>query len=288
MNDQSNTHSLHSNSSIGAILRSEREKQGLDLNDIFQRTKIRPNILESIEKDQFDKISSSSDIFLISFLKSYAQALKLDPAPIVKRYRDAISQKEDIVTKGGMERLGISPQLLIISLVIIVFIVFVVMIVPSMKSIFSKKVQENTSLNDVFVGELDNNVDFSYQNKPVTFTEHHAKIISTPPPKKEPVEVSQSEPEPSTSIQQSSSNTLTEEKYFLRLKATEKTWLKITVDDQSTNEFMLKPGDTLSKEANKEFQILLGNATGVEIFLNEEPVDIDGRSGQVMTLILPR
>jgi cytoskeletal protein RodZ len=288
MNDQSNAQSLMPSGSIGAFLRSEREKQGLDLNDIFQTTKIRPNILEYIEKEQFDKISTTSDIFLISFLKSYAQALDLDPDPIITKYHDSMSQKEETSTKSGMANLGITPQMLLTSIIIIVFIGIVVLIVPHIKTMFSQKKQIQTSQKDLFVGELDNNVDFSFQNKPVTFTEHNAQATESLPPKKEELTPTNQNDTDQVETNEEKESENQAEKYSLRLKALEKTWLKITVDDQSPNEFMLKPGDTLSKEANKEFQILLGNATGVEIFLNDKPVAINGRSGQVMTLILPR
>jgi len=288
MNDQTNTNSVLSSSSIGAFLRSEREKQGLDLNDIFQSTKIRPNMLEYIENEQFDKIVSTSDIFLVSFLKSYAQALKLDPAPIIKKYYDAISQKEEGAAKGSMSSLGISPQMIIISICIIIVIAIFVMIIPGMKPMFSQKKQKQSASNELFVGELDNNVDFSYQNKPVTFTEHNAQTQPALPPKKEET-IQEVQVEEKTAVPENHEVSDTQaEKYFLRLKAIEKTWLKITVDDQSPNEFMLKPGDSLSKEAADEFQILLGNATGVEIFLNDKPITVEGRPGQVVTLILPR
>jgi len=279
MNDQPN---VYTNGSIGDFLRSEREKQGLDLNDIFQSTKIRPNILEYIESDQFERVSTS-DIFLVSFLKSYAQALKVDPEPVIKGYHSAVAQKNVQPPKRRFVNRGISPQLLIVGIIIILVICLIMIIIPSLKNNNATEKQEKTSQADVlFGGELDNNVDFSYHNKPVTFTEHHP-VTKTD---------QSTTPDASTSENQGVSNKMQQtkqivDKYFLRLKAIEKTWLKITVDDQPPNEFMLKPGDILSKEANNEFQLLLGNATGLEIYLNEERVKISGRPGQVKTLKLP-
>jgi cytoskeletal protein RodZ len=278
MNDQTN---LFSNGSIGDFLRSEREKQGLDLNDIFQVTKIRPNILEYIESDQFDRISSS-DLFVVSFLKSYAQALKLDPDPVIKKFRTAAAKKNVQFPKGGFVRRNISPQLLAVSVAIILLICLIIMIVPSLKDRFSPENKEQPPQKDVLFGELDNNVDFSYHNKPVTFTEHHpiSKTV------KSADNLTQSDTKDEIS-QQTEKEKINADKYSLRLKAIEKTWLKITVDDQPPNEFMLKPGDVLSKEADNEFQLLLGNATGLEIYLNDQPVKVSGRPGQVKTLKLP-
>ncbi|ETR69305.1 MAG: hypothetical protein OMM_04014 [Candidatus Magnetoglobus multicellularis str. Araruama] len=281
MNDQSNTHNVYSDGSLGAFLRSEREKQGLNLNDIFQVTKIRPNILEYIESDQFDRVSTS-DLFLISFLKAYSQALKLDPDPVIKRYKAAVAKKDAPTTKKSFANKGVSPQLMVASLAIILLICFIVMIVPSIKTYFSPNKKEEPPRSDVLFGELDNDVDFSYHNKPVTFTEHHP--VSSTANLPHDLQVPVNEPE---QTEQLPKNRQSADKYSLRLKAIEKTWLKITVDDQPPNEFMLKPGDILSKEADTEFQLLLGNATGLEIYLNDEPVKIGGRPGQVKTLRLP-
>jgi len=281
MNDQSY---VNPNDSIGELLRTEREKQGLDLNDIFHITKIRPNILEYIESDQFDRVSTS-DIFLISFLKSYAQALKLDPEPVIKRYQTAASKSNIPPPKRSFVKRGISPQLLVIGLVIILVICLLIMIVPSVKKNLSPGKKEEQSKPDVLFGELDNNVDFSYHNKPVTFTEHHP-VSKTVQSASNSTDLDSKE-ELSQKTQQEESIKLIADKYSLRLKAIEKTWLKITVDDQPPNEFMLKPGDVLSKEADNEFQLLLGNATGLEIYLNDELVKISGRPGQVKTLKLP-
>jgi cytoskeletal protein RodZ len=282
MNDQSN---VYAKDSIGDFLRTEREKQGLDLNDIFQITKIRPNILEFIETDQFDR-ASTSDIFLISFLKSYAQALKLDPEPVIKKYRTGVAQKNLPPAKGNFVKRGISPQLLAVGVFIILTICLLLMIVPSAKKNFAPDKEDNNSQTDVLFGELDNNVDFSYHNKPVTFTEYHpvTKTVQTITDSSESDSESDTQEE---SAQQTQENKRIAEKYSLRLKAIEKTWLKITVDDQPPNEFMLKPGDVLSKEADNEFQLLLGNATGLEIYLNDELIKVSGRPGQVKTLKLP-
>jgi len=281
MNDQT---FVNSNDSIGEFLKSEREKQGLDLNDIFHITKIRPNILEYIESDQFDRVSTS-DIFLISFLKSYAKALKLDPEPVIKKYQTAATKSNVQPPKRGFVKQGVSPQLLVIGLVIILLICFIIMIVPSVKKSFSPGKKEDHSKTDVLFGELDNNVDFSYHNKPVTFTEHHP-VSKTVQSTSNSIDLKKKDNDLQQTQQVDSVQRIAE-KYSLRLRAIEKTWLKITVDDQPPNEFMLKPGDVLSKEADNEFQLLLGNATGLEIYLNNEPVKISGRPGQVKTLKLP-
>ena len=73
----------------GKDLRNLRESLGIELEEIFQATKISPTALAAIEKD--DVVNLPPKIYLISFLKSYAEALQLDPKQVVDGYIKNIS-----------------------------------------------------------------------------------------------------------------------------------------------------------------------------------------------------
>jgi len=68
----------------GKDLRNLRESLGIELEEIFQATKISPTALSAIEKD--DVVNLPPKIYLVSFLKSYAEALQLDPEQVVHGY----------------------------------------------------------------------------------------------------------------------------------------------------------------------------------------------------------
>ena len=73
----------------GKDLRNLRESLGIELEEIFQATKISPTALAAIEKDDVGNLPPK--IYLISFLKSYAEALQLDPKQVVEGYIKNIS-----------------------------------------------------------------------------------------------------------------------------------------------------------------------------------------------------
>jgi DnaJ-class molecular chaperone len=73
----------------GKDLQNWRESLGIELEEIFQATKISPTTLAAIEKD--DLVNLPPKIYLISFLKSYAEALQLDPKQVVEGYIKSIS-----------------------------------------------------------------------------------------------------------------------------------------------------------------------------------------------------
>ncbi len=77
------------------------------------------------------------------------------------------------------------------------------------------------------------------------------------------------------------------EKQRLSITTVEETWLKIIIDDQPPKEYALAPGDQLELEASLGFNILIGNAGGVNLTLNDEPVSVSGKSGQAVNIQLP-
>ena len=79
----------------------------------------------------------------------------------------------------------------------------------------------------------------------------------------------------------------THEKLKLQVIAVEKTWLKVIVDGQNARSYDLKPEDRLELEGTIDFNLMIGNATGLQIFLNDRPVKIFGNSGQVVSLKIP-
>ena len=49
-----------------------------------------------------------------------------------------------------------------------------------------------------------------------------------------------------------------------------KTWLKVIVDGQNARSYDLKPEDRLELEGTNNFNLMIGDATGLQIFLNEQ------------------
>jgi curved DNA-binding protein CbpA len=68
----------------GASLRKAREGLGLTLAEVSQRTRIRPQQLESIEAENFDKLPER--VFVRGFVMTYARELQLDPEHVWASY----------------------------------------------------------------------------------------------------------------------------------------------------------------------------------------------------------
>lgn len=79
----------------------------------------------------------------------------------------------------------------------------------------------------------------------------------------------------------------TRPKRVLAIAAHENSWVKVVIDQGATSEHKLKPGDQLRLEAQHSFNLLIGNVGGVRLSLDDQPVTIPGKRGEVVNIHLP-
>lgn len=70
---------------IGETLRSAREEQGRSIEEAARDTRVRADYLRALEDDTFDVFGG--DVYAKGFLSTYARYLRLDPGPLLDRYR---------------------------------------------------------------------------------------------------------------------------------------------------------------------------------------------------------
>ncbi len=71
--------------SIGETLRQAREAKKISIKDVVKETNISPIYLQALEEEKFDKFPSET--YLIGFLRTYSEFLKLDVEAIVQAYK---------------------------------------------------------------------------------------------------------------------------------------------------------------------------------------------------------
>ena len=72
--------------SLGGRLRYERERRQINLRSIAETTKIGVPLLEGLERGDVSRWPSG--IFRKSFVRSYAEAIGIDPEPVVREFVD--------------------------------------------------------------------------------------------------------------------------------------------------------------------------------------------------------
>lgn len=78
--------------SFGEELRRERERRGLDLGQIAQKTNITRRLLEAIESGRLDEIPGS--FYQRAYLRAYARQVGMDPDQVIASYELALSTDE--------------------------------------------------------------------------------------------------------------------------------------------------------------------------------------------------
>jgi cytoskeleton protein RodZ len=79
---------------IGDTLREARMRQHLDIADVESRTKIRAKYLRALENEEFGMLPGPT--FVKTFLRTYAEALGLDPQVLVEEYRATYESREEV------------------------------------------------------------------------------------------------------------------------------------------------------------------------------------------------
>ena len=77
------------------------------------------------------------------------------------------------------------------------------------------------------------------------------------------------------------------QQHILQVRANHATWVKVIVDGGKARRYNLNKDDHLVLEAKKDFNLLIGDARGVDLTINDTPYKILGKKGQVVTVQLP-
>ena len=245
--------------SFGRYLRAVRLEKGISLEEVSKETKIRVDNLLLIEKEDHGRLPAG--VFIKGFLRAYAKAIGADGDEAVRRYlsslrtfQGAADSRVDLPESGSAFwfRLGLSLGALMCIVALSVFATSIFQHYPSADGQFNKQVTEDN------IGE------------------NNQEIVSKPPQSQDFV--------PDFAKKRSEKF---EEKLLLEIMTIEDTWIKIIMDGRSPKQYSLKPGDRLELEASSGFNLLIGNAAGVNLSLNGKPVKVPGKSGEVVNVQIP-
>jgi DNA-binding transcriptional MerR regulator len=75
--------------------------------------------------------------------------------------------------------------------------------------------------------------------------------------------------------------------YVLRAETLEQTWFHLVIDDNQELEYLINPGEEHTWRAMSGFRLHIGNAAGLKLYLNDQPLKDLGASGEVVFLQLP-
>ncbi len=134
---------------IGEILKTARKKRGLSLKQISEVIKIRQEYLRALENGDYSVFAS--EVYLKGFLKNYAKFLGIDQKRALALYRREHAEKQksnikapDIKTHEKINP-TITPERLIISIVLILAVAIVYYLINQVSYILKKPILKITS-----------------------------------------------------------------------------------------------------------------------------------------------
>lgn len=237
---------------FGSYLRQIRLDKEISLEEVSYETKIGINMLKRLEAEDHQNLPEP--VYVKSFLRSYAHVIGADTAEVVRLYQTSLEgMKIDVNLIGPSPLAERRPgnywvAVVVSALCVIGLIYWIFVSSPDTEN------EENPQLEAL-----------------------HETAQEIDPPMSMSADMDFSEETIDVGV----------EKYLLKITAVEKTWLKIIVDGESPKEYSFKPNDTKKLEAKTGFDLLIGNAGGLQLELNGDPLVVPGKSGQVVSLKLP-
>lgn len=239
---------------IGDKLRQKREELGYDYDYIFQKTKIHPKILKALEEEDFEYFSS--EVYLKSFLKKYAQFLNLDFNSLIADLNlSEITEKKSSrlppsITPSLLEFsqkffLGLKFLLLFIVVVISIYLVVTVINKISSKLIPHKKHRVETARQVEVVPEPEVKPSLSPEIPVTSFPQQSEEEVNKP--------------------------------LELTLVAKDDCWIQIRSDGEKIYEGILKKGQRETWNAQNEFELWVGAASRLDVYLNGKNLGPLGR-----------
>ncbi|MFC1824943.1 RodZ domain-containing protein [Thermodesulfobacteriota bacterium] len=295
-------------SGVGSFLRTERERQGLSFDQVAQTTKLRRQFISALEDENWDDLPQP--VFVRGFIRSYAQALGLDDSEALDLYKRVLPLESAIPKSLTEPKRRPGSLFLILILVILGGIAFIVY------QRFGDSPEQNTP-NRTTPREPAQSEESGKKDMPPSSTtpaettgsqDKDPKGLETAPASEPNISVSgpvrdtgtdeEKPEEPAAVIEYASEENRSPEtvpgpaaeeddSLVLQGHVTSRTWVRIYIDDQEPKEYIFQAGSKPQWKAKKGFNIVVGNASGIEFDFNGKRVTGLGRLGQVVRIKLP-
>lgn len=247
-------------SSIGTQLKEARNKKALSLEEVHSRTKIHPRVIQLLEEDKFDKLPSP--LFVKSFLKSYAELLEINPEEMARAY-------EKVEPKQPQQVLFIRPA------------------AEREKKDFLRFDRSLFVLPILVLGVLGVGGGAIFLTKAAVHRLHEKKAVVTmvKSSKTSKTESQKNSPEtasnPDNWLRSAPLGNFPKigkkEALHLKITAADNVWLRVTCDGKVLFQSILKRGIAEAWTANDHFEIWTGNASSMQLILNNHDLGSPGK-----------
>jgi cytoskeleton protein RodZ len=293
-------------SGAGSLLKREREKKGLSLDQLSQITKLRKQYLEALEDEKFDNLPSP--VYVKGFIRSYAQGLGIDAKEAISLYEHIAPDEEEVpkpltVLKEPKSKIAyfIIPLIAVLVFGIYTLVDFKDLFPPYLPSTGHEEkgpepapeqvsVPENQEFNSSFLG-IDKYEDMpSEQGIESEETRENGDLQADSHIQDIPVEktaLAQPAMPPEPVVDDPALSAPAANMLVLKGIVNMRTYIKIYADDNPPKEYIFRPGSRPQWVAGEGFYLVVGNAAGIEFDFNGIRTTGLGPVGKVIRISFP-
>jgi cytoskeletal protein RodZ len=239
---------VNSHTNFGRYLKVIRNRRGISLETVSQKTNISVDFLAAIESENHDRLPAH--VFVKGFIRDYADIVGASGDSAVAIYEKNLQGMATADKAGRKKRSTLGFWGRLCGALLLFFGVILVSIVIDSVGILGSRPDKN-----------------AFQSQ-----EHNQQS---------------SDKASTTSAADTSPQTTTSKVLILEADATDAVTLKIIADGEKPKTYALDPGGHLKVEAFRDFNILVNNPKGVNLYFNGKPVEIPNRSRREVNIRIP-
>lgn len=267
--------------SLGQMLQEGRRRQGLSLEQVEERTKIRRKHLEALEGGDYDHLPEK--VYTRGFVRNYAQLLDLDLSEVLKAYEEETGAEEgqEEVWQNHpqvMETTSLSLERSWFSIDLLVGLVIMLGILGFGYYLYDRFIMGSDNPFGFIANEPGSSETSAVAGSPESTTP--SLTITTDGTTSSPIaEGTESPGLPPLVL--SLTPTVPSSRVQVRIETVDRVWLRVRVDGTQVFEGVLDSGFSQVWEGRREIYFRSGNAGGILVTVNGRELGPLGGSGEV-------
>lgn len=274
---------------LGEKLKQARIAKNLSIEEVHKITKINRNYLAALETSNVKAFPA--EVYYKNFLKRYASYLGLNGEQILQEYNDFKKQQENKISHKksniSKEKNVINKKDFFIPIIFIILILILLLMnyfiktnaaktereiddLITVNNVYDKQNEDKISEDKTTNDEVDVKDSKALEPEQKTETEINKQETPVTQTVKETPKIQQEKPKVVTPAPKVPK--LPEQRLLVR--ANNDTWIDVSADGKTKYKgFVFKGQDTIYY-ADEVFTIKIGDVSGIEVFFNDNPVDI--------------
>lgn len=284
---------------IAEELKNSREKLGLTLSQVANKSKIDLKFLEAMEQGDFAFLP---ELYVRAFMKNFARTVGLDENKIIKKFEAAKkgipyieeeTQYEEILRHTPRtEKQESLPQIE----------------KREKKTTEMERAEKKKKINvtydavagsgsshdasaaikrrNMIIGSSLIGVFFLFTIIYFLFIDKSEQIIVVEKPIEDVIQQNQRYLEENQTPQAAENKDLISDSLILTINTNDTSWIRVSADGFSADEFILFPNSQKTLKAKSDFNITFGNSGAIKLFLNGRQLAFSGRSKIPLTAVI--